>query len=212
MIQITNVSLHRWSCSTSYAGARGIPLYFNLGPRTKPAENSEIILKENLKNYGSGVKQTIADAVASGIIMVQELDGTHVANDRTIIDFKPYTAHNLPTLYAAGNLFKSVYNTHQASTAYHTAAGALPITSPDATDIATLITLLTEARSDYNTHIPLAIHPTPDSHNLIIHAVPTDAATCEAFLREAWGRFLEHRMWVKDAAAAPLNPNQIITY
>jgi hypothetical protein len=171
-----------------------------------------IILQENLKNYGTGVKQTIADAVASGIIVVEEIDGAHVANDRTIFDLRPYTANNLPTLYTAGNLFKSVYNTHELSTAFHTTAGALPITSPDATDVATLITLLTEARADYNAHIIVAIHPTPDTKNAIVHVAPVDAATCESFMNEAWGKFEQHRRWGVNAAAAPLNPNQIITY
>jgi hypothetical protein len=212
MIQITNVSPYKWALSTSYAGSRGTPLYFNLSPISKPPKNTEVILKENLKNYGSGVKQAIADGVASGIIVVQELDGAHVANDRTIFDLGGFTAHNLPTLYAAGNLFKSVYNAHELSTAFHTAAGALPITSPDATDVATLITLLTEARTDYNTHIGTAIHPNPDGTNLIVHAVPVDAATCESFMREAWGVFQQHRKWAQAAATAPLNPNQIITY
>lgn len=212
MIEIRNISDFRWSTTPNKGSVRGLPVPIEVGPKTK-VDSRLVILQDDLKNYQIGTKMDLADGVSKGVLVLQELDSSHVTPDETPLPaLSPYTANNLQGMIDAAIAFKNTYNVHEVNVAFHTAAGAAPITSADPTDLATLIVLLTEARTDYNTHIAAAIHPNPDTANGVILAAPVNAATCNAVLKELWGRYSQHKKWATTSANPPLNPPAIIAY
>lgn len=63
-------------------------------------------------------------------------------------------AHNLTQAMARANDIKSKYGTHRASTTYHYAADSTnTISSPDATDLDTLLDLVNELKEEINDHM-----------------------------------------------------------
>ena len=85
------------------------------------------------------------------------------------------------------------------------------IAAADATDLATTITLLTEAQTDYDLHIASAVfHPNADTKNDTNAAVPTDLPTSIVALDEIYGLLNSHLIWATDAASGSLTPLDII--
>jgi len=67
------------------------------------------------------------------------------------------------------------------------------ITAADAVDLPTLITLCTDIRTRFNTHIVgPGVHFSNDPGDAITSAVPTDLPTCIDLVNEAQDRFLSH--------------------
>jgi len=107
------------------------------------------------------------------------------------------------------NEFKASYNAHLASTTYHTAADAVnTITSVDATDLASLIVLLNEARGDYEAHRILVgvgpVHGSADLTHVISAPVAVDLTTAVALLKDLAYQYGEHRLDISGSPAIHL--------
>lgn len=214
MIQLTNVSQQLWAISTTYKGARGLPIQLRLKPKTSGKDSYLRILKRNLANYGTGVKQEIADAVSAGIIQVNELDGVHVAPDKSGAPEFVATPTSESGIVAQCISYKNYYNTHVTSATVHTTADTTNvITSPDPTDLSSSYTLINEARLDHNAHLALAAaHPLVDTFNLnTLLAVATPEAAVYA-LRTLINLLQSHKQFAADSGNPPLNPIAIINY
>jgi len=97
------------------------------------------------------------------------------------------------------NEIKAVYNAHLASTTYHTAADAVNVlASPDATDLASLIVLLNEMRTDYEAHRVLVgvgpVHGSADATHVLTAPVAVDLTTAVALLRDIAHQFYGHKV------------------
>lgn len=226
MIQLTNVSPNLWAISTYYKGSKGVPLTLRLKSKTSGKNSYLRITKENLRNYGTGTQQEIADAVQLGLIQVNELDGVHVAPDTTPIpdgpfappppplatQAPPYTYTDEESLSEECIVYKNFYNGHVLNEGVHTAAGTNLITSPDPTTYAACYTLLGEAITDLNAHAPNAgVHVTADSANAVSLGAPATPAAARAKLKELWGVLASHMQFAFDGGKV-LNPSDIIGY
>lgn len=116
----------------------------------------------------SEVTVTAADAtdLPTSLALCNNLIGVLTFHFADLLAIKVVDATSLPALGAgvdltsavtAANLMKASYNTHRASTAKHYNADATNVvTSADATDQASLNTLLTEMKGDVNAHLASA--------------------------------------------------------
>jgi len=103
------------------------------------------------------------------------------------------------------NALKAHYNVHIASTDYHqTADTANPVSSADATDESTLVTLVNEIRTDYEAHRVLVgvgpVHGSADTTHVVSVAAATDLATAVELLKDLFIQYQAHR---KDVSGSP---------
>jgi hypothetical protein len=100
-------------------------------------------------------------------------------------------ATNQATAETKANALKAAYNLHcaVASGRHHQAADAVnTITAVDATDLASLLTLLIEIKTDLTAHMAdETVHYFADVTNAVSHANPTDLPTALTFLQEVGG-------------------------
>jgi hypothetical protein len=208
MIQIRNISpVERVAFSTSSDDEAGRPLRIELGPG-----EVQFIMQEQLKKWPIHAKSRFAELVEHGSLAVNTTNNAHVAPDRS--NRLTFSAIDLNSALSDAINFKTEYNAHLSNSAFHTAAdGANLVTSADPTNLATLITLLTEARLDYNAHIVLgASHPFPDAINGVILGVPTDLPTSLALLEELVRRLRTHKLHNTPDGTDALNPIEILTF
>lgn len=108
------------------------------------------------------VTKANASSLATSLVLVNEILGVykfHMADKLAhkvvgvaLASYAPAT--DLTTAMARANDVKAKMNTHIASTTYHYTADATNgISSPDATDQASLNTLLNEIKTDLNAHM-----------------------------------------------------------
>ncbi|MCP3681243.1 MAG: hypothetical protein GY861_01005 [bacterium] len=125
-----------------------------------------------------------------------------------------YNAHcadggtGLATAIALANAFKATYNSHCGSTAEHASADAVNTTAAaDATNLATLITLITELLTDYDAHEgdsegggALAYHHVAEGGDasLASAVAPANLAECITRVNDLKAKFNTH-----DADAIP---------
>lgn len=83
-----------------------------------------------------------------------------------------YTGNFLATTIAFANAIKATYNAHRGNLAIHV-TGSPAVTSADATDLTSLITLVTEIQSKMDVHIEDALL----SSGRVYHSGPTDGST-----------------------------------
>lgn len=103
------------------------------------------------------------------------------------------------------NTLKLVFNAHLASTVYHTAADATNIlTSPDATDLGSLVTLVNEFRTAYEAHRILVgvgpVHGSADSTHALSAPAASDIDTALALIKNIHLQLEAHR---KDISGSP---------
>jgi len=103
---------------------------------------------------------------------------------------------NEQTVIDLANELKADYNSHIASTTYHLAADvANPVTSPDATSLASAITLINEMQGDYNAHrVSVVFHPNADIINVSAAAAAVDLPTAVTLANELKTVFNSHRV------------------
>ena len=113
-----------------------------------------------------------------------------LSGDFTNIDHTA-VATDLATAITKANALKAAYNLHCAvsSGRHHKAADAVnTISALNATDLASLLTLLTEVKTDMNAHMAsTTVHYFADVTNTVSHANPTDLPTALTFLQEVGG-------------------------
>jgi len=124
------------------------------------------------------------------------------------------TKNKLTWAMYRANEYKAAFNTHLASTVFHTAADAVnPIVAADATDLATLITLLTEFRANYEAHRILVgggpVHGSADSTNAITAPVPTDLDTCVTLVKDIILQYEAHRKMISGSPAIHLKADTV---
>lgn len=100
---------------------------------------------------------------------------------------------DLATVKTALAAFKTAYNLHMAvaTGVHHKAADAVNVLAyaTPCADEAACVAACTEIRLDFNAHCALTTtHYFADILNPIVHANPTDTATCITFLAEAMGK------------------------
>lgn len=213
MIQLSNVSNQAWAISTCYNGGRGIPLYLRLLSKTKGQASFVRIMKENLRNYGRGVQEQIADGVQLGIIQVNELDGVHTSPDKTSLPDVTTPTTDLAELIASSIAFKLFFNGHVVNMNFHLILGATTIAAADPTDLAGVITLLTEAITDFNAHLIVAgLHSIDDTSNTMTVGAPVTAQDASDDLNELWAKLRSHKEFAYNSGNPPLSPGQIIGY
>ena len=96
-------------------------------------------------------------------------------------------ATSLATSIASVNELKAVLNAHYADMFAHNTVQSAAITTADATDLASAITLANACKASYNTggHINTAnVHHTADAANAIAAANASDQTTLNALLVE----------------------------
>ncbi|MBW2264095.1 MAG: hypothetical protein JRG91_19195, partial [Deltaproteobacteria bacterium] len=96
------------------------------------------------------------------------------------------------------NEFKVDFNAHIASLVFHTAAdGANAMVAANATNLGTLITLINEARTNYEAHRVLVgggpCHGQADAVNVIAAAVSTDLDTVVVLLKDLKAKMTAHQ-------------------
>lgn len=208
MIQIRNISpVERVPFSTSSDDDAGRPLRVELGPG-----EVQFIMQGQLAAWPVHARTRLASFVEHGSLSVHLLNSTHIAPDRS--KRLTFTAIDLAGAIADAINFKIEHNVHLANSAFHTLADATNlITSADPTDLATLITLLTEAQVDYDAHIILAAsHPFTDLVNGVTLGVPTDLPTSLAVLEELVRKLRGHKLYKVDAGSNALTPVEILLF
>jgi hypothetical protein len=181
------------------------------------------ITKENLRNYGSGTQQEIAEAVSLGVLQVNELDGVHVSPDKTPIPKGPFEPAPAPAetynvftdeerLIEECIEYKNFYNTHVLNAAVHTTAGSNTITTADPTNYAQCYTLISEAITDLNAHAPNGVvHPVADTSNTVTAGAPGTPSAAFSKLDELWA-VLQTHMTFAYTTGTVLSPADIIGY
>jgi hypothetical protein len=215
MILIQNISpVERVVFSTSSDDEAGRPLRIELGPG-----DAQLIMKEQLRKWPIHAKSRFAELVEHGSLAVLTMNATHVAPDRT--KRVTFSSFDLRSCVIDVINFKTEYNIHIASTAFHTLADTTnPITSPDpdltdppATQLADVITLLTEAQTDYNAHLLLgASHPFTDLVNDVAVVVPTDLPTSISSLSALVRRLNLHKLHKVTDGSDALTPIEILNF
>jgi len=124
------------------------------------------------------------------------------------------TKNHLTWAMYRANDYKAAFNTHLASTDYHTAADTVnPIVAADASDLATLITLLTEFRTNYEAHRVLVgggpVHGTADAANAITAAVPTDLESCLTLVKDIILKYEAHRKTITGSPTVHLKADTV---
>lgn len=130
---------------------------------------------------------------------LQNVYNAHV-RDRTFHEVVPSASSNdsaqnllqLIAAFAGANALKAEFNTHKADAVSHSGAGTAEITASDATNLATLCTLLNEAKTDINAHNAESIHPTADGTNTVTAADATTQATAITLLYDCVDKFCAH--------------------
>jgi hypothetical protein len=110
-------------------------------------------------------------------------DSVHNAADVVNNNPTALASHALADLIITANNLKAKFNAHDAETGtYHDAAGvAHQVSSADATNLASLITLLNEIKGDYTDHIAgVDTHSVADVTNVITAADSASAAHVQA--------------------------------
>lgn len=217
LYEFTNISVHKYRVTFHSHGGRPLRIALGYGERA-------IANQADVGLWPPEALQELAGLVQSGTLRMEARNTVHVVQDRgyqlPVSSANRSGALNLVTAVEKANEFKRVYNLHIAATEVHTVADATNvITAADvdpaddeATQLADLITLLTEARADYNAHIILgASHPVVDTFNAVTAAVPSDLASCLLVLDELYPRFNQHQLqFVDDGGAGPLTPTDIL--
>jgi len=107
------------------------------------------------------------------------------------------------------NELKAVYNAHLASTDWHTTDDATNVvTSANATDLASLYTLLNELRGDYAKHRILVgggpVHGSADTVHATTAPIAADLDTAVALLKDLAYHWMEHKLDVSGSPAIHL--------
>ena len=218
MLQIRNTADFPVMVSSSYTGAQGRPLYVKLGP----GEN-KLVGHEEINKWPTGAKENLAEQVQMGHLAVNELTAVHVPKDDGHV-LPEFVACNLGStiLNVAGaswdgvalpptptvDGFVDVYNAHVLAVGVHTAVGTAYV-APRPTNLATLITYITNLQAAFDAHIAAAPpHANADAVNGTT-VVAADLPTCIQALRELYGRFNAHKKQFS-AGGAFLTPDAII--
>lgn len=207
MIQIRNISpIERVAFSTASHDNPGRPTRVELGPG-----EVVFIMEGQLTTWPDHAKSALAAFVEYGSLAVHNLNNTHVAPDRS--SRLTFTAIDLASALLDAITFKTEYNAHLANTAFHTLADATNVlTSADPTDLAELITLLTEARTDHDAHLILAAsHPFTDLINGVTLGVPANLPDSLALLEELVRKLRTHKLHNVGSGTAALSPIDILT-
>lgn len=137
-------------------------------------------------------------------IYKDSLGAMHVVNaGLPALESSPTVAGSIASVLAFANDIKAKFNTHLASGPAHTTSpdAVNTVTSPNATNLATLITLVTEMISDYDAHegdselaAAWVFHAAQESfnHSLSSLTAPTTLAQCVTKLNELKSRLNDH--------------------
>ncbi len=214
MLQIRNIAKYGCSVKTTGGGGTARPMVINLMP-----DEHLYMMQAQLTAWPMEAKQDLASYVSSGILSVKELAASHVAPDKSenltfvskTVGGDKFTSLEEYVVYHA-NIWKSEYNAHVITTAFHTVAGA-GLATANATNLATAITLITALRVAYNAHIIAgAQHPNADANNAVSTPVLVTEVNCMDALEQFVDKFSTHKQWLIPAASTDLTPSAIITY
>jgi len=137
--------------SDEFLSDNSVDSYINL------MKGTPIIEKTQSLEYRGGLKKTVtktSSALPENFIY----SGGYIrnfVNDSSTVSCTIDTVSNVQTsLQSEANALKAAYNIHIPDTTYHNVADGLnSITSPNSTNLASLITLLNEMKGDINNHI-----------------------------------------------------------
>lgn len=205
MLQIRNISIGKPSETrvaerTNWgAGTAAFPLFFDLSP----GQTLEVP-QTSVHAWDPGVKQWLAEYMAHNILAVYEVTTSHLYQDKGndpvysvdhLIDAKFDPLATTHAIEIATTLHTAM-NDHFENTRAHNAATTL-IGAAVPTDLATLITWITEAQTRYDTdHRPaIAAHPVIDLVNTLALGAPATLAQCIAALRELYIAYDNHKTW-----------------
>jgi len=207
MLQIQNIGQYGVSVKTSDGGGAGRPNVLKLRPN-----QLTFMMQQELKSWPTGAKEDLSRYVQMGTLVIKELDGVHNGPDKTAkLDFY---AEDLGSAILFGIAFQASYNVHVESEVFHTPAGTNLSTAAAPTDLATLITLVTDLRTVFNTHVAAAPpHANADTQFAAGTGALVTVDDCVAALRDLNNVLDGHReALVPNAAPTVLTPAQIITY
>jgi hypothetical protein len=132
-----------WTASLNAAGSAGPPVHLDRDERAITAANaSDLATSQALvRAIGAAYYRHINDTLG------------HLAVDDTNLIGGLGTAPSLADVQDAANGIKSAFNAHRSQAGVHVATDAgHAITSPDASDLPSAITLLNELKTDINAH------------------------------------------------------------
>jgi hypothetical protein len=211
VIQITNVSEFRFAMDVANFSNAGIPIAVNLPPKSKHP-NWVQITNDQMHNWPTEAKVRLADGVAMGLVRVDVLNNIHNAHDRRPVPQMMATANDLASAISASTFFKGFFNFHVANTAWHTAPGVTLVTAADPVSWATVYVLVTDEQTQYTAHLAAAVHPNPDTVNVLVMPAPATPAQAIDALNELYARLGLHNYFSLGTAAPPLTPAAIIAY
>lgn len=210
MLQIQNIGQYGVSVKTWDGGGSGRPNVLHLRPN-----EMAFMMQQELKSWPTGAKEDLSRYVQMGTLVVKEVDGVHNGPDKSAkLDFY---ADDLGSAILFGVAFQQSYNKHVESAVFHTApVPAHRSTAAVPTDLATLITLITNLRTVYTVHGAAAPpHVNADTQFICAPAAPAPVTEqdCIVALRDLNNILDGHREALVPAAAPTvLLPAQIITY
>lgn len=190
-ILIRNVSSNRRVAVSSRGGN---PPHFALGP-----SQSVQILQAELSAWPAETKQDISLYVQHGFLRLDELNTVHAV---PVKDPLTPTAYDLASAIADANTFKQAYNDHLNSLVSHSIVDTVNVISAaDATNLSSMITLLTEVKTDFAGHLDEVTgvgHVTADATNTITSADAIDLSSSLTLATEIRTDYNAH-----DADASP---------
>jgi len=221
MIRLMNVSKGRpnqaiVSTRTNWgAGTAAFPILIDM----KPGAVLDIPAQA-FSQFDPGVKQWVAEYVSNGLLKVFTLSSVHHYQDKNhdaeyaldyLIDAKYGTLAQTHALAMAVSLNEEM-QLHFDSVAVHdSAVGSITAAVP--TNLATLITWIGDAQTQYAAHIASAVaHPVADTWNTITPVVAGTWATSIAALQELYIAYHSHKTWLDPTSAVEMNVATLLGY
>lgn len=208
MIRIRNISKGRpnearVAMRTNWgAGTAAFPILVNLGP-----DEQMDVPAQSVNDWDPGVKEWLAEYVAHGLLKVYTIESKHDYQDKghnAIYDLDYLIEAKLGPLAESHALAMAVtlneeIELHHLDIAVH--GGVVGnITAAVPTDLATLVTWIGDAQTQYALHIASAVaHKTADTDNVLTPVVATTWPTCIAALQELHRAYHSHKTWLTTA-------------
>lgn len=221
MIQIRNISKGRpnearVATRVGYDDSGGaIPMFIDLAP----GETLEVPA-QSVSDWLPGVKQWLAEYVANGLLKVFTIDSVHDYRDKNHnaeygLDYligAQFGTLALNHAIAMATSFNTEMQLHYDDDAVHGAnVGTLSAAIP--TNLATLITWIGDAQTQYAAHIVSgAAHATADTWNTIAPVGAVDLATSISALQELWTAYHSHKTWLDHSSAAEMTITTLLAY
>jgi hypothetical protein len=215
MLRISNVSANqRFSFPARAIGMASTPGFIDLA-----ANQSMVLPRLTVHEWLASSKQALAEMVAAGVAQVGEIDPVHLYQDKGHLLQYGYdyllvenSAVGLSRAIEVATDYAVKFNQHVNQLAVHT-AGSINITAATPTNLATLITWVTDAQIQYAAHsVAAAAHPTPDTWNTLALGVPGTLLQCIAALQELHAGYTFHKTWIDEGSFVALNIPGILTY